>query len=149
LNLCYSVNQELPHVQAGFRKGIERNQRLNCQIHWSQKKQGNSRKISTSALLIMLKPLSLWITTNYGKFLKRWEFQTTWPASWEICMQIKKQQLKPDLEKQTGSKFRKEYIKAVYCHSAYLIYIQSTLHKILGWIKLKLESRLLGEIIWW
>ena len=64
-------------------------------------------------------------------------------------MQIKKQQLKPDLEKQTGSKFRKEYIKAVYCHSAYLIYIQSILHKILGWIKLKLESRLLGEIIWW
>ena len=61
-------------------------------------------------------------------------------------MKVKKQQLEPDLEQQTGSKLGKEYVKAVYCHSAYLIYIQSTLHKILGWIKLKLESRLLGEI---
>ena len=61
-------------------------------------------------------------------------------------MQVKKQQLKPDLEKQTGSKFRKECIKAVYCHSAYLIYMKSTLCEILGWMKHKPESRLLGEI---
>ena len=46
----------------------------------------------------------VWITTNCGKFLKRWEYQTTWPASWEICMQVKKQQLELDMEKQTGSK---------------------------------------------
>ena len=51
--------------------------------------------------------------------LKRWEYQTTWSVSWEICMQIKKQQLEPDMEKQTGSKLGKEYIKAVYCHPAY------------------------------
>ena len=91
----------------------------------SYKKQDNSRKTSTSALLTMLKPLTVWITTNYGKFWKRWEYQTTWPA-WEICMQVKKQQLEPDMEQWTGSKLGKEYVKYVYFHSAYLIYMQST-----------------------
>ena len=65
------------------------------------------------------KPLTVWITINYGKFWKRWEYQTTWPASWENCMQVKKQQLEMDMEQQTGSKWGKEYIKAVYCHPAY------------------------------
>ena len=87
----------------------------------SSKKQENSREISTSALLIMLKPLTVWIKTNCGKFFKRWEYHTTWPASWEICRQVKKQQLDPDMKQQTGSKVGKEYIKAVYCHIAYLI----------------------------
>ena len=50
------------------------------------------------------KPLTLWITTNYGKFFKKWEYQTTWPASWEICMQVKKEQLELDMEQRTGSK---------------------------------------------
>ena len=62
----------------------------------------------------MLKPLTVCITTNYGKFFKKWEYQTTWPASWEICMQVKKQQLESDMEQQTGSKLGKEYVKAVY-----------------------------------
>ena len=53
------------------------------------------------------------------KSLKRWEYQTIWPASWEICMQVKKQQLEPDMEQQMGSKSGKKYIKAVYCHFAY------------------------------
>ena len=70
----------------------------------SLKKQESSRKTSTSALLTMPKPLTVWIKTNCGKFLKRWEYQTTWPASWEICMQVKKQQIEPDMEQQTGSK---------------------------------------------
>jgi len=61
-----------------------------------------------SALLTMPKPLTVWITINCGKFLKRWEYQTTWPASWEICMQVRKQQLELDMEKQTGSKEEKE-----------------------------------------
>ena len=64
-------------------------------------------------------PLIVWITTYYGKFCKRWEYQTTWLASWEICMQVKKQQLEPDMEQQTGSKPGKEYVKAAYCHPAY------------------------------
>ena len=59
---------------------------------------------SISALLTMPQPLTVWIITNYGKFLKRWELQTTWPASWEIGMQVKKQQLELDMEQQTGSK---------------------------------------------
>ena len=58
----------------------------------------------------------VWITTNCGKFFKRWEYQATWPASWEICMQVRKQQVELDMEQQTGSKSGKEYVKAVYCH---------------------------------
>ena len=61
-------------------------------------------------------------------------------------MQVKKQQLELDMEQQTGSKSGKEYSKAVYCHPAYLIYMQSTSWETLGWMKHKLESRLLGEI---
>ena len=90
----------------------------------SSKKQESSRKASISALLTMPKPLNVWITTNCGEFSKRWEYQTTWPASWEICMQVKKQQLELDMEQQTGSKSGKEYVKAVYCHPAYLTYMQ-------------------------
>ena len=66
----------------------------------SQKKQENSRKTSTSASLTMLKPMIVWITINCGKFFKRWECQTTLPASCETCMQVKKQQLEPDTEQQ-------------------------------------------------
>ena len=68
----------------------------------------------------MLKPLAGWITTNCRKLFKRWEYHTTLPVSWEICVQIKKQQLEPDVEQQTGSKLGKEYIKAVYILSPYL-----------------------------
>ena len=64
----------------------------------SLQKQESSSKTSTSALLTMPKPLIVWITTNCGKFFKRWEYQTTWPASWDICMQVKKQQLELDVE---------------------------------------------------
>ena len=62
----------------------------------------------------------------------RWEYQTTLPTSWEICIQVKKQQLELDMEQQTGSKQEKEYIKAVYCHPAYLTYMQSTSWETLG-----------------
>ena len=112
----------------------------------SSKKQESSRKTSTSALLAIPKPLTVWITTNCGKFFKRWEYQTTLPASWEICMQVKKQQSEMDIEQQTGSKLGKGYNKAVYCHPAYLTSMQSTSCEMLGWMKHKLESRLLGEI---
>ena len=99
------TRQEHPDVQAGFRKGRgTRDQITNiCWIieSWEQE---SSRKISTSALLTMPKPLIMWTTTNSGKFLERWEYQTTWPASWEICMQVRKQQLELDMEQQTDSK---------------------------------------------
>ena len=109
----------------------------------TEKKQ---KKPSTSASLIMLKSLTMSITTNYEKFLKGWEYQTTLRASWEICMQVKKQQLELDMEQWTCSKLRKVYIKAVYCHLAYLTYMQSSPYKMLGWMKHKLESRLPEEI---
>ena len=84
---------------------------------------------------------------NLWKILKeRQEYQTTLPASWETCMQVKKQQLESDMEQQTGSKLGKEYVKAVYCHPAYLIYMQRTSCEMLGWINHKMELRLLGEI---
>ena len=70
----------------------------------------------------------------------------TWPASWEICMQVKKQQLELDMEQQTGSKPGKEYVKTVYCHPAYLTYMQSTSCEMSGWMKHTLESRMPGEI---
>ena len=70
----------------------------------SSKKEESSRKTSTSASLTMPKPLTVWITINCGKFFKGWEDQTTWPSSWEICMQVKKQRLELDVEQQTGSK---------------------------------------------
>ena len=105
----------------------------------SQQNLGNSRKTLTllhwlhSASLTTLKPLTERITTNCGKFLKRWEYQTTLPASRETCIQVKQQQLEPDKEQWTGSKLRKEYVKAIYCHPAYLTYMQSTSCKMLGW----------------
>ena len=106
------------------------------------KKQDISIKTSTSALL----PLTMWITINCGKFFKRWEYQITWSASWEIYKQVKKQQLELDMEQQTGSKLGKEFIKAVYCHPGYLTSMQNALWEMPGWKNHKLESRLPGEI---
>ena len=111
----------------------------------SLKKQERSRKTSISALLTMPK---LWLCRSQqtGKFFKRWEYQTTWPAPWEICMQVRKQQLELDMEQQTGFKSGKEYVKAICCHPAYLTYMQNTSWEMSGGMKHKLESRLLGEI---
>jgi len=78
------VNQELPDVQAGSRKGRRTRDQI-ANICGSQRKQKNFRKTSTSFSFSMLKPLTVWITTNCGKFFKRWEYQTTSPASREIC----------------------------------------------------------------
>ena len=111
-----------------------------------KKKPGNSRKTSTSPSLTMLKPFDFVDNKNCGKFLLRWEYQTTLPASWEICMQVKKQQLKLDMEQNTISKMGKECVKAVYCHLAYLTFMQSISCEMPGWMKHKLESRFLGEI---
>ena len=141
------MNREHPAVEAGFRNGREEPEIKLPTSVGSSKKQENSRRTSTSALLTMLKPLTVWIPTNCGKFWKRWESQSTLSASWEICMQIKKQQnwswnkLVP-----IGSKLGREYIKAVYCHLAYLTSMQSTSCEMPGWIKHKLESRLPGEL---
>ena len=74
------------------------------------------------------------------------EYQTILPASWETCMQVKKQQLEPDVEQYAGSKLGKGYVKAVYCHPAYVTSMQRASCEMPGWMKNKLESKLLGEI---
>ena len=98
------LNRELPDVQAGFRKSRgTRDQMAN--ICWIMEKAREfQKKTSISVLLTMQKPLTVWITKNCGKFWKRGEYQTTWNASWEICMQVRKQQLEQDMEQKTGSK---------------------------------------------
>ena len=141
--LQHYVNCEHPDVQAGFRKGTGARDQI-TNIHWNMKKQESSRKTSTFASLTTLKPLSVWITTNCGKFLNRWECQTTLPASWEICMQFKKQQLELDMEQWTGSKLGKGVYEG--CILPCFTYMQSTSCEMLGWMKHKLESRLLEEI---
>ena len=106
----------------------QRNQRSNYQHPLDHRKsKGISEKISTSALLTTLKPFPVWIARNYGKFLERWEYQTTVPVSCKSCMQVKKKQLEPDTKHWTGFKLRKEYMP--------------------GWMKHKLELRLLEEIL--
>ena len=95
----------------------QRNHRSNCQ-HPLDHRKSKSQKNIYSALSTRPKPLTVWIITNCGKFLKRWEYQTTLPASWEIYMQVKKQQLELDMEQQTGSIWGKEYVKGIYCHPA-------------------------------
>ena len=101
------MNWELPDIQAGFRKAEEPVFKLPTFIQ-SWRKQGNSRKISTLLYCLCLNPLTVWIPTNCGKFFKRWEYQTILPVSREICMQVKKQQLEPDMKQWTVSKLRKE-----------------------------------------
>ena len=115
------LNCELPYVQAGFRKARGTRDQI-ANICWIIKK---AREFQKNIYFCFID------YANCGKFLNRWEYQTTWPASGEICMQIKKQQLELDMEQQTGSKLGKEYIKTVYCHPAYLIYMQSASWEIL------------------
>ena len=135
----------LPDIQAGLEKAEEPDIKLQTYTG-SSKMQESSRKTFTSVLLTVPKHLTVWITTNYGTFFKRWEYQTTWPASWEICMQVKKQQLELNMEQQIDSKSGRESVKAVYCHPAYLTYMESTSWEMLDWMNHKLESRCLGEI---
>ena len=85
------VDHELPDVQAGFRKGRGTRDQI-AYIRWIMEKQESFRKTSISALVTMSKPLTVWITINCGKFFKRWEYQTIRPVSWEICVEVKKQQ---------------------------------------------------------
>ena len=95
------MNQELPEVQAGFRKGKRTRDQI-ASTHWIIEKAREFQKNTDFCLIDYIK-IFVWIITNWGKFFKRQEYQTTLPASWEICMQVKKQQLEMDMEKQTGS----------------------------------------------
>ena len=106
--------EELPDVQACFRKGKGTKDQI-ADIYQIIEKAREFQKNIYFCVIDYAKAFD-WITANCGKFLKRWEYQTTLPASWEIGMQVKKQQLEPHMEQQAGSKLGKEYVKAVYCH---------------------------------
>ena len=132
---------ELPDVQTGFRKGRGTDQIAN--IHW--------------AIIKAFQKIIYFSFVDYAKGFKCVDHNKLWKilkemgipdhlTSWKTCVQIKKQQLEQDIEQWTDSKLRKEYIRAVHCHSTYLTYMQSTWWEILGWMTHKLESRLLGEI---
>ena len=96
------MNREFTDTHAGFWKGRgTRNQIAN--IRWIIEKAKEFQKNIYFCFIGYAKAF-VWITTNCGKFLKRWEYQTTWSASWEICIQVRKQQLELDMEQQTGSK---------------------------------------------
>ena len=97
------VNRELSDVQAGFRKGRGTRDQI-ANLCWTMEKAGEFQKKIYFCFIDYAKPLTMWITTNCGKFWNRWEYQTTWSASWETCMQVRKQQLELNLEQQTGSK---------------------------------------------
>ena len=90
------MNRELPDVQAGFRKGRGTRDQI-ANTLWIIEKAREFRKTSISALLTTPKPSTIWITINCTKFWKRWEYQNTWSASWETCMQFMKQQLELDM----------------------------------------------------
>ena len=142
-NSTWTMNFQM--FKLDFKKAKEPEIKLPTSIE-SLINQESFRKTSISALLTMPKILTVWITTICEKFLNRWECQTTWTSSWKICMQVRKQQLELDMEQQIGFKLGKEYIKAEYCHPAYLTSMQSTSCEMLDWMKHKVESILLGEI---
>ena len=143
--LQQNMNQELPDVQAGFRKGRGTRDQI-ANIRWLIKKAREFQKNIYFCFIDYAKAFDFMNHNKLEDSSRDGNILLTLPASWETCMQIKKQQLEQDMEQQTGSRLRKEYIKAVYCHPAYLTYIQSTSCEMLGWMKHKLESRVLGEI---
>ena len=96
------MNRELPDVQAGFRKGWGTRDQI-ANIYCIMEKAREFQKNIYFCFIDYAKAFD-WNTINCGKFWKRWEYQTTWPASWEICVQVRKQQLELDMEQQTGSK---------------------------------------------
>ena len=139
------MNCEILDVQAGFRKGRgTRDQTAN--IRWIVKKAREFQKNIDFCFIDYTKAFDCVDHNNLWKILQEMRIPGHLTCPQEICMQVKKQQLELDMEQQTGSKLRKEYIKAVYCHPAYLTYIQSTSCEMPGWMKPKMESRLPREI---
>ena len=123
--LQHYANQELPEVQAGFRKGRGTRDQI-ANIFRIIEKAREFQKTFTSISSTMPKPLTVWIVIHCEKLLKRWEFQTILPVTGETRMLVKKQQLNPCMEKLICSRLRKEYIRAVCYHPVYLIYMLST-----------------------
>ena len=111
------MKHELSDVQAGFRKDRGTRDQI-ANIHWIIEKAREFQKNIYFCFIDYDKAFDCGLQQT-GKFWKRWEYQTTLPASWETYLQIEKQQLELDMEQQIGSKLQKKYIKAVYCHPAF------------------------------
>ena len=107
------MNQELPDVQAGFKKGRRTRDQI-AKICWIIKKAREFQKDIYFCFIDYAKAFDCVNQINFGKYLKSWEYQTTLPVSGETCMQVKKQQLEMEIEQQTGSKLGKGYVKTVY-----------------------------------
>ena len=112
----------------------------------SLKKARESQKNIYYCFIDFPKAWTVWITTNCGKFFKRWDYQTDHVTCLLRNLYAGQEATEADMEQQTGSKLGKEYVKAMYCHPTYLTYMQSTSCEMQGWMKHKLKSRLLGEI---
>ena len=137
------ANQELPDVQAGFRRGRGTKQQI-ANICGIVKK---ARKFQENTYLYFIDYFKafVWIITNCGKLLKRWECQIILPVPCETCMPVKRQQLEPCMEQLIGSRLRKAYATAVCRHPVCLTCTLSTSWEMLGWMSYKLESRQVGE----
>ena len=118
------VNLEFPDIQSGFKTGRGTRDQI-ANICCIIEKVREFQKKTYFCLINYAKDFDCVDHNKRGKFLRKWEYQTTWPASWEICMQVRKQELELDMEKQISFKCGKEYVKAIHCHPAYLTYMQS------------------------
>ena len=116
------MNRELPYIQAGFRKGRGTRHQI-ANIHWIIKKAREFQKNIYFCFINYAKAFDCVDHNKLWKILNVMGIPDPWPAWWEVCMQVRKQQLEVDTEQQIGSKSGKEYIKAVYCHPAYLTYM--------------------------
>ena len=125
------VSHEFPDVQVGFRKGRRTRDQI-ANIHWITKSTREFQKNIRFCFTDYAKAFDCVDHNKLWKILQELGIPDHLPASWEICMQVKKQQLELDMEQQTGSKLGKEYVKTVYCHPAYLTYMQSTSWETLG-----------------
>ena len=142
--LQHYVNRELPDVQTGFRKDRGMRDQI-ANVCWMIREARAFQKNIYFCFIDYAKAFDYVDHSKLWKILQELGIPDHLPAYWEICMQVRIQ-LELDMEQQTGSKSGNEYVKAVYCYSAYLTYMHSTSWQMLGWMKHKLESRLLGEI---
>ena len=139
------VNHEIPDVQAGFRKG--RGSRVHiANIQWIIEKAREFQKNIYFCSTDYAKAFDCVNHNKLWKILKEMGIPDHLTCLLRNCMQVKKQQLDLDMEQQTGSKLGKKYVKVVYCHPAYVTYMQSTSCEMPGWVKHMLESRLPAEI---
>ena len=139
------MNCELPDVQAGFRKGRGTRDQI-AYIHWIIEKARQFQKNIYFCFVDYAKAFDCVGHNKLWKILQEMGIPGYLTCLLRNLYADQEQQLELDMEQQTGSKQGKEYVKAVYCHPAYLTYMQSTSWETLGWKKHKLESRLLGEI---